>query len=70
MTDHKFIIQSSPHLKDKDSVPKIMYTVILSLMPAVLASLYFFRWKALGLILACVIASLVTETLFLWLRKN
>jgi len=70
MTDHKFIIQSSPHLKDKDSVPKIMYTVILSLMPAVLASLYFFRWKALGLILACVIASLVTETLFLWLRKK
>lgn len=70
MTDYKFIIQSSPHWKDKDSVPKIMYTVIFSLMPAVLASLYFWRWRAVGLIFACIITSLVTEALFLWLRKK
>lgn len=70
MTNNKFILKSSPYLKDKDSVPKIMYVVILSLMPAALASLYFFRFKALALLLTCVVASLATEALFLWLRKK
>lgn len=65
-----FILESSPHLKDKDSVPKIMYAVVISLMPAVFTSFYFFRFKALALFLACLIACLVTEALFLWIRKK
>jgi electron transport complex protein RnfD len=70
MTNHTFILQSSPHFKDKDSVPKIMYAVIAALAPAVAASLYFFRFKALALLLSCVAACLLTEALFLWLRKK
>jgi electron transport complex protein RnfD len=70
MTNNAFILQSSPHFKDKDSVPKIMYAVIASLVPAVAASLYFFRFKALALLLSCVAACLVTEALFLWLRRK
>jgi len=70
MTNHPFILQSSPHFKAKDSVPKIMYTVIASLAPVVAASLYFFRFKALALLLSCIAACLVTEALFLWLRKK
>jgi electron transport complex protein RnfD len=64
-----FIIQSSPHLRDKDSVPKIMYAVIIGLLPAFLASVYFFRLRALFLFLTCIVASIITEALFLWLRK-
>jgi electron transport complex protein RnfD len=70
MTSNAFILQSSPHFKDKDSVPKIMYAVIASLVPAVAASLYFFRFKALALLLSCVAACLVTEALFLWMRRK
>ena len=70
MTNNTFILQSSPHFKDKDSVPKIMYAVIVSLTPAVAASLYFFRYKALVLLLSCIVACLATEALFLWLRKK
>lgn len=70
MTNKPFTIQSSPHLKDKDSVSKIMYSVVLSLAPAVLASLYFFRFKALALLLSCVAACMATEALFLWMRKR
>jgi electron transport complex protein RnfD len=70
MTDNSFILQSSPHFRDKDSVPKIMYAVILSLVPAVATSLYFFRFKALALLLSCVAACLATEALFLLLRKK
>jgi electron transport complex protein RnfD len=70
MTNNIFTLQSSPHFKDKDSVPKIMYAVVASLAPAVAASLYFFRFRALVLLLSCVAACLATEALFLWLRKK
>jgi electron transport complex protein RnfD len=67
--NNSFIIQSSPHLREKDSVPKIMFSVIISLLPAALASVYFFRLRAAILLLSCLAASLITEALFLWLRK-
>ena len=70
ITDRRFILQSSPHFKDKDSVPKIMYAVVLSLMPAVVASFYFFRFKALVLLLCCVATCLATEIIILWIRKK
>ena len=66
----QFIVQSSPHLKDKDSVPKIMYAVVLSLIPATCASVYFFRLQAIFLYFSCIGASLATEALFLWIRKK
>jgi len=67
--NNSFVIQSSPHLREKDSVPKIMYSVIISLLPAAFASIYFFRVQAAILLLSCIAASLITEALFLWLRK-
>lgn len=70
MANKTFSLRSSPHFRDVDSVPKIMYAVILSLMPAVFASFYFFRLKALGLYIACIGVSLITEALFLWVRKK
>ena len=70
MAERTFILQSSPHFRDKDSVPKIMLAVLVSLFPAFLASLYFYRLRALGLLLSCVIPCLVTEALFLKLRKK
>lgn len=70
MADKAYIIQSSPHFRDKDSVPKIMSVVIIALLPAVLSSLYFFRLKAVGLYVSCLLACLATEAIFLWVRKK
>jgi electron transport complex protein RnfD len=70
MSKNALIIQSSPHIRDKDSVPKIMYTVIIALLPAVFVSLYFFRFRALLLYLSCLFASLITEAIFLKIRKK
>lgn len=70
ITESKLILESSPHLRDKDTTPKIMYRVILSLMPAVGASLYFFRWRAAILILVSVVAALLTEALCLIARRR
>jgi len=47
-----------------------MYAVVASLAPAVFASLYFFRLRALLLLLCCITACLATEAIFLWLRKK
>jgi electron transport complex protein RnfD len=70
MSDRAFIIKSSPHFHDKDSVPKIMFAVIISLIPSSLASVYFFRFKALILMVSCILACLATEAVFLWVRKK
>jgi len=65
-----YLVQSSPHLREKDTTPRIMYRVVLSLVPACLAALYFFRLRALVLIITCVAASLATEALFFLVRKK
>ena len=70
MAETTFIIKSSPHLRHPDSVPKIMLSVIISLLPAVAASVYFFRWRAVVLYLACLAGAILTEAVFLAVRKK
>jgi len=70
MAENKLLIQSSPHVQDKDSVPKIMYAVVISLIPAIIASVYYFRVRAVFLYLVCVGACLITEAVFLLVRKK
>lgn len=70
MKEKDLLLKSSPHFRDKDSVSKIMYTVVISLIPAVIASVYFFRWRAVLLYITCLAACLVTEAVFLKVRKK
>jgi electron transport complex protein RnfD len=70
MPNNEYIIRSSPHFKDKDSVPKIMYTVVIALLPAAVASVYYFRFRAVFLYMVCLTACLATEAIFLWVRKK
>jgi electron transport complex protein RnfD len=70
MTHPGLVIRSSPHWNDKDTVPRIMCRVLIALTPAVLASLYFFRLRAVLLYLVTATACLATEALFFWARKK
>ncbi|MFC1569626.1 RnfABCDGE type electron transport complex subunit D [bacterium] len=54
-------ISASPHLRDNLSVPKIMYIVIFTLLPAGAWSIYIFGLKALWIILISIITALLTE---------
>jgi electron transport complex protein RnfD len=56
-----WLVSSSPHLHSRDSVPKIMLTVVLALMPAMAASIYFFGWNAIRLTLVCVVSCVAFE---------
>ncbi len=65
-----FVVESSPHIRTKDTTPRIMYRVIFSLLPAVAASVYFFRWRAVVLILVSLAGALATEAVFLLVRRK
>ncbi|MBN2057842.1 MAG: RnfABCDGE type electron transport complex subunit D [Candidatus Saganbacteria bacterium] len=56
-----FLITSSPHSNDFGSVPLMMRTVIIGLLPATIAGIVLFGWPALLVILSSVIAAVLTE---------
>ena len=57
-------ITASPHVRSADSTIKIMWSVVISLVPVIAASIYFFGPSALLVILASVAGCLITERLF------
>lgn len=59
--DTRLLLQSSPHVRDKDSVHKIMYRVVLALVPATVAAVYFFGLRALLLMAVAVVSCLALE---------
>lgn len=54
-------VSGSPHVQTQESVSKIMYGVVYSLIPAMLVSLYFFGLPALIVTLTAVIACMTFE---------
>ena len=63
-----FTLSSSPHIRDKTTVARIMRAVIIALSPVVAASIYFFGLRAVELLLVCSLSSIAAEYLFLKLR--
>lgn len=59
----KFIVSPSPHIHSGDSIEKNMYGVIIAMVPALLASLYFFGMGALVVTLVSVISCVGFEFL-------
>lgn len=59
----RFQVSPSPHTHDGSSVARIMLDVVIALLPALVASVYFFGWPALRLILICVTTCLLGEWL-------
>ena len=57
----RLVVSSSPHFLRDESIPKIMHTVVLALLPAMAASVYFFGMRAIGLIVVSVAACMATE---------
>jgi len=54
-------VSGSPHIHDSQTVPKIMYGVVISLIPAMLVSFYFFGLSAIILTLTAVISCMAVE---------
>ena len=59
----KLIGSSSPHIRSDETTQKLMLDVIIALIPALAASIYYFGNKAMILVLASVASAVVTEYL-------
>ncbi|MEW6096505.1 MAG: RnfABCDGE type electron transport complex subunit D [bacterium] len=57
----KLVVSTSAHIKDIESIPKIMWSVNLALSPAIVASFYLFGIYALEVILSSIISAVITE---------
>jgi electron transport complex protein RnfD len=56
-------ISGSPHIHGKDSVQKIMWGVVIAMIPMAICSVLFFGWDALRVMLFSVAACVLTEWL-------
>ena len=61
--ENKLIVSSSPHMRTNKDTSYIMKQVVIALLPATLAALFFFRLSALNVIFFCVTGSVGAEFL-------
>ncbi len=57
----KFFASASPHLRSTSSTRKIMLDVVIALVPACVASVVYFGWRALMLLGVCVLTCVFSE---------
>ena len=60
---NNYLISGSPHIHGGESTKKIMYSVIIALMPAFLFSIYYFGFDAIRVTLISVAACVLVEWL-------
>ncbi len=61
---------TSPHIRDPLDVKRYMSMVIIALLPALLASFYFFGWRVLAVIIVSYAAGGIVEVIFAIVRKE
>jgi electron transport complex protein RnfD len=64
VTDSRLLITASPHLSAKDTTPKIMWSVVATLVPIIGAAAYIFGPSAFLVVSAATVGTLVTEWVF------
>ncbi len=62
--EHELIVAVSPHVKSEESVSRIMWSVNLSLLPALVMGGYFFGPKAICVVALCIITAVLSEYVF------
>ncbi len=54
-------VSPSPHTHGNESVPKLMYGVVLALLPTLAVSIYYFGWSAILITVVAVTSCLIFE---------
>jgi len=63
MNKPNLLLTSSPHVLSRDSTPRIMWTVVATLVPIIATSVYFFGPSALLILMAASAGAVLTERL-------
>ncbi|MEL7656064.1 MAG: RnfABCDGE type electron transport complex subunit D, partial [Bacillota bacterium] len=56
-------VSSSPHIRSKDTIDRIMLDVIIALFPAIIASVYFFGFGAVKVLFFSIASCVLTEAI-------
>jgi electron transport complex protein RnfD len=70
ITRKPFIVSVSPHIKSDESTSRIMWSVSASLLPAAVMGMYYFGPRAAFTLALCIIASVLSEHLYLKFLKK
>ena len=65
-----FVVSGTPHMRSKESIQSIMRDVIIALVPATAAGIYYFGLRALILIVAAIISAVFFEWLYEKITKK
>ena len=65
-----FVVSGTPHVRSKESIQSIMRDVIIVLVPATAAGIYYFGLRALILIVAAIISAVFFEWLYEKITKK
>ena len=65
-----FVVSGTPHVRSKESIQSIMRDVIIALVPATAAGIYYFGLKALILIVAAIVSAVFFEWLYEKITKK
>ncbi|MFH1830020.1 MAG: RnfABCDGE type electron transport complex subunit D [Pseudomonadota bacterium] len=58
---NKLVVGPAPHLGTKDSIPRIMWSVVVALVPAMIVAAINFGWYAIAVTVVSIITAVVTE---------
>lgn len=61
MTEYNLLVGSSPHIRGKISTSNIMRDVLIALIPAILASIYFYRLNSFLVIIVTILSCIISE---------
>jgi RnfABCDGE-type electron transport complex D subunit len=61
---------AAPHIRDRMEIKRYMSTVILALLPSTVASVVFYGWKAVAMIVVSYLVGGVIEVAFALIRKK
>jgi electron transport complex protein RnfD len=68
--EERLFVSSSPHIRDENTIQKMMLDVVIALLPATLGALYYFRINGAKIILLSVLTAVASEAVFQKLRKQ
>jgi electron transport complex protein RnfD len=68
--DNKLIVSSSPHIRSKEDTSYVMKQVIIALVPAAIAAVYFFRLNALSVMFFCILGCVLSEFIYQKITKQ
>lgn len=59
--ERELVVSISPHIREEDTISRIMFSVVLALVPALVGAVYFFGFRALWLVLISIVTAVATE---------